>query len=244
MTEKQLIAKIKELRQIKPRKDWVILTKRQILGKERPGLASFFIPAIKREIEFTFRHKPAFAVVTVILVLIGVFGFAQNSLPGDILYSVKRIAEKSRAIFVSESEQLEFDIGIANKRLDELTKIAQSNSVKNLEPAINEYQASVSEVAKNLAKEEDKETVKKIVNEVKKLEEKEKQVRSLGTVIGENEELDRAYAQKMIEALEAFIKDLESRSLTEEQNKVLDEVRKDWEGRNYSQALEKILKLD
>ncbi|TSC53743.1 MAG: hypothetical protein LiPW31_313 [Microgenomates group bacterium LiPW_31] len=35
MNEKELISKIQELRQIKPRKDWVVLTKTQILGEQR-----------------------------------------------------------------------------------------------------------------------------------------------------------------------------------------------------------------
>ena len=37
MTDKQLIGKLRKLRQIKPRKDWVILTKSQILGQEPSG---------------------------------------------------------------------------------------------------------------------------------------------------------------------------------------------------------------
>ena len=34
MEEKELIAKIRELRQIRPNKDWVVLAKSQILGQE------------------------------------------------------------------------------------------------------------------------------------------------------------------------------------------------------------------
>jgi hypothetical protein len=47
LTEKQLIGKIRELRQIQPRKDWVSLTKKEILGEE-PGLIFFpyFKPAL------------------------------------------------------------------------------------------------------------------------------------------------------------------------------------------------------
>ena len=40
LTEKQLIGKVRKLRQIRPRKDWVFLTKKGILGEE-PGFLFF-----------------------------------------------------------------------------------------------------------------------------------------------------------------------------------------------------------
>lgn len=256
MTEKELISKIRQLRQIKPRKDWVVFTKKQILssptfqekveldlGEEIRGQTSVGLNELFEGIRIIFQHKFVFAPLVILIVLVGTFGFAQKSLPGDLLYPVKRIVEKSQAIFVAEKEQPRLTLELANRRLDDLTKIAQNNSVKNLAPAINEYQASVSEVAKSLAKEKDTETVKAIVIEVQKLEEKKQQVESLGAVIGENEDMDEVCAQKIVEILESFIKDLEGRSLTEEQGKGLAEVKKDCQNGNYSEALEKLLLL-
>ena len=229
-TEKQLISKLQELRQIKPSNDWVVFTKEQIFGPEKTGPEFSFIS------RFVFRHKSAFAFALTALILIGVFGFAQNSVPGDALFSIKKITEKGTSVFVSEKGQAKHDLQLASKRLDDLTKIAEENEVKNLAPAINEYKESVSKAAESLATIED---IKEIVEEIKKLEQKEEEVKSLGIEIGESEELHSALAK----IVEAEIEDLEDKVLTEEQEGVLAEVKEDYDQQNYSDALEKILLL-
>ena len=86
-TEKQLVAKLKQLKEIKPSENWVCFVKDQILNEKTPVYkkeAEFnfsfisFIKDLQRGERFVFRHKPAFAFLTVLLTLIGVFGFAQN----------------------------------------------------------------------------------------------------------------------------------------------------------------------
>ena len=244
MTEKQLISKIKQLKQIKPSENWVYFAKNQILNDERrifkkeTGFNFSFVSFIK-ELQkgemFVFQHKPAFAFLTVLLILIGVFGFAQSSIPGDSLFTLKKIAEQSQSIFVSEENQPKRNFELANKRLDDLTKIAQENSVDNLASAINEYQASVSKAAESLAKAE-KPDIKEISAVIKELEKKEEAIKSLGIEIGEKEELKNVLAD--IVALE--ISDLEEKSLTEEQKELLIKIKQNYEQGNYSQALEEI----
>ena len=82
MTEKQLIAKIKQLREIKPSQNWVCFAKEQILNeksliykKEDNFNFSFisFIKDLQRGERFVFQHKPAFAFLTVLLVLLNFF---------------------------------------------------------------------------------------------------------------------------------------------------------------------------
>jgi len=238
MTEKQLIAKIKELQQIKPSNDWVILTKKQILGEEKPiPVFSFisFIKEIQRGERFIFHHKPAFATFLVLAILFGLFGFAQNSVPGDTLFSVKKITEKSQTVFISEKGQPKHNLELTNKRLDDLTKIAEANQTQKLTSAINEYQESVSKSAESLAEAE----VKEVVTEIKKLEEKTEKVKSLGIEIGDNWEWDDALAK----IVEREIEDLEARTLTEEQEEVLAEAKEDCGAENYSDALVKIWTL-
>lgn len=222
-TEKELIGKIRELRQIKPRKDWVVLTKSQILGEEPKIL---FFPYF----------KPAFAGLVAVLILFGLFGFAQNSLPGDLLYPIKKITEKSQAVFVSEEEKPAFQLKLANERLEDLTKAP----VKNLAPTISEFQTNISEAAKNLTKIDattsDPVVIKKIVEETKKLEKNKQKVESLGMVIeGEGtEEFDNALAK----VVENLIKDLENQTLTEEKEEILSQMKELFESRKYSEALE------
>lgn len=228
MAEADLVKKIQELKQIKPRKDWVVLTKSQILGsplkQDRVLLISFFP-----------RYRLVFVPVLTVFILIGLFVLSQNSLPGDFLYSLKKITEKSQVVFVSENEKPKLNFELANKRLEELTKIAETNQVIKLVPAIEEVKASMKEVAKSLPKKMEKE----IVFQTKKLEEQKQKIESLGVVIEKNEEFDNTLAQ----LVENEIKDLENRTLNEKQQTLLFSAKEDFEAGNYSQALEKILIL-
>jgi len=228
MKEKELISQLQQLRQIEPSKDWVISTKNQVLG-ESPKFTLF--PYL----------KPAFAGLVCVFVLFGLFGFAQSSVPGDFLYSFKKIAEKSRTIFVSEQELPQTSLELANKRLEELTKIAEANQVKKLTPAIIEFQASLSEAARSLSRMEatssDPIAIKKIVEETKKLDEKKQLVEeALGVVFG-GEEFDEL--QEVSEKLEVkmVIDDLETRTLNEEQAEILNRMKELAKEGKYSEAL-------
>ena len=243
MTEKELIAKLQKLRQIKPNRNWVILTKHQILGEKinpLEVLVNWF---------GVFFAKPVYLGLIVILVgLFGTFNFAQKSLPGDYLYQLKKITEKAQAVFVSEEEKPQVSLELANKRLEELTEIAQTNQVKKLAPAIKEVQVSLSEAAKNLARIEatssDPAVVKKFVDQAKSLEKKAKKVSSLGVVI-EGEELNelaeasnKLELELLVSVLKNMITDLENRTLTEKQQEVLVQMKELVEEGKYSQALE------
>ena len=232
MTEKELIGKIRELRQIRPRKDWVVLTKTQILGEtDRDRVSISFFPFF----------KPALVTVTTFGILFGIFSLAQNSLPGDILYPIKKITEKSQAVFISEEELPKYNLEIANKRLEELNEIAQTNQVKKLAPAINEVQASVSEAAKNLVKL--KKVDKKIVEEAVKIGKNTKNTEEILATKIFPEETEESLNDFYKTYAQMLIKDLEESTLAEEQKLLLEEAKEDFETGNYSQALEKILIL-
>ena len=235
VAEKELIKKLQILKDIKPRKDWVVLTKSQILGKEQKiELTPFSVLRLFFQFKLA---KPAFASLIFIFVLSGAFIFAQNSLPGDLLYPIKKITERSQKPFVSEKE---FNVKIVNNRLDDLASVAQGNLTKNLAPAINEYKASVSEVAKDLVRDETKKNpdeLKKIVKEVQNIEKKTSELKSLGVVVPENIELDLS----LVELIKLQVQDLEGRTLTPEQIKCIGDIKADIEAGRYSDALEKIL---
>ena len=229
MTEKQLIAKIKELQQIKPSNDWVILTKKQILGEEKPiPVFSFisFIKEIQKGERFIFQHKPAFATFLVLAILFGLFGFAQNSVPGDTLFSVKKITEKSQTVFISEKGQPKHNLELTNKRLDDLTKIAEANQSQKLTSAINEYQESVSKAIESLAKAEDSDIIGEI-GEIADIKQKVKTLGMLNIEIGDiQEEIYKIYVEREMQNLEG---------------EILEQVKQDYEAENYFDALEKIL---
>ena len=237
MTDSQLIKKIRELKQIKPSKNWVVLTKKELFREECPVFEN------KHSIlnifpRLALNYKPALATFVFLgIFIIAALAFAQNALPGDPLYSLKRIAEKGKAVILAQSNNPQSQLELANKRLEELARIAQTNQVRKLSPAINEFQISASQAAKGLKA--PKKITKEVVKEAKKLEENKAKVESLGVIIDDTEELDTALAQ----LVEREIKDLENRTLTEEQQETLEKVKYDYEKGDYTGALEEIVSI-
>ena len=234
MTEKDLINKIKTLKQIKPQKDWVILSKNRILEQETDKAQTF--------VSFFPFFKPALATLTVFAIFFGLFGFAQTSVPGEFLYPMKRMAERSQSIFVPEQNKLQNSLKLADKRLEELTRIVESNQVKNLPQAINEVQTSVSEAARNISKIEATSSspvaIKDMVNKTQELEFKiEEATRSLGVVI-DNDELQGVSIRLKVKDL---INDLEAKTLTEEEQETLAEMKELAENQEYAKVLEMFL---
>ncbi len=235
ITEKDLIKKIGLLRQIKPKKEWVVLVKKEILREEPKMNFSTVLKTLPRLI---FSPKFVFAEVLSVLIFFGIFTSAQNSLPGDLLYPVKKITEKARLIFVSEDEKPTAQLELANKRLEELSKIAEQNQVEKLAPAIKEYQASVSEAAKNIKK-----ITKEVIQQNQKLAETKAKIESsLGVKIDETENYKDSISNKIAEAeiSELQIKDLEGSTLNDVQQKTLEEAKQAFEDGNYRLTLDLI----
>ena len=242
MNEKNLIKKIQTLKQIEPEKDWVVLTKRQIVGFEDVQMKPSFIDQVLEVFQVLpgFNYKLALATLAVILTLGGTIGFSQAALPGDLLYPVRKFVDKTGYLFVSKNDQPKLGLEIANKRLEELTMIAQNNQGRNLAPAINEFRQSMVEAADKLKIVDGSPKItEEIVKETGKLKENREKVEALGVVVGETKELNRALSQ----LVEREIKDLESRSLTEEQIGILTQAKQDFKDGSYEKALEGILIL-
>ena len=127
---------------------------------------------------------------------------------------------------------------MANKRLDELTKIAEENQVRKLAPAISEFQASLYQAAKDLKK--PSKLTQEIVDQTQRLKEKREKIKvSYGINIGESEE----YKNTLREIVQRNIEVLEESSLTENQETLLVEAKEDFDAENFTGALVKILLL-
>ncbi len=237
-TEKELINKIKKLNQIKPKKDWVFLTKKEILGEIKPSFSffPFLKQSLKQEPELRLGSylKPAFAGFTVVLVIFGILGFANKSVPGEPFYALKKAAHWGQMILASEAEKPTVQLQLANDRLQDLTKA----SPENLAPTINEFQANIAEAAKELTKmnmtTSTPATIQKIVNETKKLQENKQKVESLGVVIDGTQELDDALAK----ITASLISDLETRTLNEKDSETLTKIKELFDQQKYSEVLE------
>jgi len=236
MEEKELIAKLRELRQIKPSQDWAVLLKNRILDQEQKAKYENPAAIVLSVFQMIFA-KPAYAGLAAFFVFSGLFGaftFAQKSLPGERLYSIKRITERVQSVFVSEEEMPMVQLELTNKRLEELAQVAQENRVKNLPSAIDETRASISEANKNLAKASSPAEVKKIVDGI---EEKAQTIsQTLGVAFGE-EELEELKQSSDKLYTEDLISVLESSTLTEEQEGVLSRMKELAQEEEYSQAL-------
>ena len=218
-TEKEIIKKIKLLKQIKPEKKWVFLTKEKILGKE-----PLFFPFL----------KPAFAGLLFVLIL---FGLSFTSLPGEPFYLIKKLAERGQTVFIPDEQKPKLELELANKRLEELSKIAEKNDVKKLAPAINEAKESVAQATKNLVK--SKKVDKEIVQKTLQLEKKKQEVEKvLGTKITEEETENPT---KLV--AKYLIEDLENRTLTEEQKQILEKAKEYFENGDFAKVLELLLTI-
>jgi hypothetical protein len=237
MNEKEFLNKIKELKEIKPNNNWVISTKFMILGQEpeKRNLTSVleFFPRLVLK-----NSKLAFALVVVFGFMTGAFTLAQNSLPGDPFFALKKITEKSAMALTSDINIPTAQLQLVNKRLDELNTIAKTNQMKKLAVAIQEFQANISQAADDLVNAKNV-NVKEVVLETKKIKETKEQVESLGVVVGNTDNLDNA----LLQLIERELKDLEMRSLTDSQKEIFKSAVSDFNAGNYSESLEKIWSL-
>ena len=230
MQERELVGKIKELRNIKPSQNWVIFAKTKVLGGEPKAnwvsVLEFFPGLI-------YKHsKLAFASLIIFCFVVGSFGFAQGALPGDPIYALKRVSEKTRLAFVSERDLPQAQLQFVNKRLEELNTIAQTNQVKKIAPAVQEFQANVSRAAKDLMNTQNPD-VQKIASETKKIQENKQKIESLGIVVGDTPDLDSA----LLQLIQREIKDLQVRTLTDAQKEIFVKAVADFNAGNYSDAL-------
>jgi len=233
MEEREIINKIKSLQKIEPNGNWVSLTKSEIFDNtQRESFSSFIFRSF-----FTKSAMTAFASLGFIALI---FVSAQGSFPGDSLYPVKRAAEKGRIIFVSQENRQDFNIEMANKRLEEISEIVRRNQIEKLSLAIKELEAAKSEMQKDFArsveskpKEEKVDIAKNFASTILKIEDREGLIfESLGVRVDENKgslnNKDLAFF---------LIQDLEERSLTEEDELLLKKSKEFFEQGNYSLAL-------
>lgn len=242
MTDKELIHNLKCLKKIKPRNDWVVLTKNRILNQEQSRemeeMASVFS---------LLKYKLAFAPLLSAVIVIGLFGFAQGTVPGDFFFSIKKATENVQVGFSSEIEKPKVQLQLANKRLAELTQIAESNQVGKLEPAIKEFQESLVRATQNLnnmdanVTSSDAIVLKELVEETLKLAENKEKVESvLGAEVGDTADLENALSVLEKQTAKYLIDDLASRTLTEEKQELLKQARQDYDDGLYQEALYKL----
>ena len=237
----QLIEKMQMLRDIKPNREWAVLLKHKILT-QKPAENKIgnweigrFVENWKLVIENSFARKLAYSFGTLVFMVIGLIGFAQYTVPGDMLFPIKKLSEQT---------QTQSSLQMAYNRSQELVQIVKENKTQNLAPAMSEYKASISDAVKNLAlafsKDSTNDSKKIITEEVRKIQENQKELETLGVNVKENEQTDELNNVLAV-IVQSQIDDLEKSTLTEEQEKSFEEAKKLFEEKKYTEALEKIL---
>lgn len=243
MNDKELIRKIELLKEVKPKQEWVALTKARIF-EEEPAEHRF--PAAIFLRNFAFQYRMALSVCLAVGLMAGTLILAEGALPGDPLYPVKKTAEKGMAMLVNKDQKPTANLALAEKRLEELNKVSEKNLVQNLPTAFKEYKdakvAAKREVAALVRQNPEKagEIVKKISPAMKDIDNKEKEVWTvlgIGADASSTEEIigDASDDQIIVESL---IGNFEGMVLTNDQQSDLTKVKELSGGKRYQEALE------
>lgn len=242
MEEKEIIAKIKALREIKPNQEWVYLTKGRILGGEALAQKQSFAALLGG---LLFQYRAALASLVAIGLISGTFIFAQGALPGDALYPVKKMAEKGMTMLAQNDQKPAANLQLAEKRLEELNEISQKNLVQNLPSAIKEYKDAKATAKKEMAAlvrqnpGKAGEIAKQMSATMKSMDAKEKIVSAALGIEGEATSTG-AVAKGVSDdqaIAEAFIANSESSTLTDDQKSDLIKVKELYGAERYEEAL-------
>ena len=236
ITQKKLIESLRQMKEIKPRKEWAVLLKSQILSEQQEitpiqaqsaGFESFF--------SNFFEKKMGYAFSAVLLLAIGIFGLSRYAMPGDTLFSVKKIADQSQASLTGQT-QLNQDVATLNSRINDLAQITKEGNTANIPPAVSEVSVNVSQLVKNLKNnpKQTPQTIKEIASSLKTLADVP------GTDLSNNQDVKDLYQA----VVQNQIDDLQKTTLTDDQKKILTTVEDLAKQGKYSEALEKILLIN
>lgn len=253
-TEKELISKLQALKEIKPRQEWVSLLKSEILNgakSEMPVKANILdkvgtnfkldpTGSLRNQISnfkfFFLQKKLAYSFATLLLIMAGMFGFAQYTVPGDLLFSVKKMTEQSQAA-LSGQTNLKQDMASLSNRINDLAQVEKEGRTANISSAIDEVKQSASKVAEslkgNLTK--DPQSARELASEVQKI----KQFQTLASLTNAPEIKDLNDALALL--VQNEITDLEKTVLTEDQQAILTNIKDLYNKEEYAKALEEIL---
>jgi hypothetical protein len=165
--QENIIYKLKTLQSIEPERAWQADRKRKLMEK-----VSVF--GVKNDILLSandiYAKKPAFdarsfmpnrfavSFASILMILTGgVFtvGASQSSLPGDTLYSVKKVGEQMALAVASDQDRPKIEIEQAGKRLEELAQISQkasdSDQHQKVAQLVSDFQEKVSSANEHLS---------------------------------------------------------------------------------------------
>ena len=163
-----IVKQLKNLRRVRPSASWLESQRSFLLSEiaqnespiieERKSIFAFPVFNISK------LFKPVFAIAMVLIVFasslgtIGVISAAQNSLPGDPLYTLKTAFEKTQMTLASSDEnRVELSIKFATQRMDEFAQIANKPEKRDsMEKTVKNLNAQLVTVQENMDKLQEK----------------------------------------------------------------------------------------
>jgi len=257
ISQEHLIEQIRELKEIKPRKEWAVLLKSEILNLKLETSPNFQILNSKRVSKFArppstssigevgrgFRasdfffgfltqKRLAYSFATLLFVIVGLIGFAQYTMPGDLLFPIRKISEQSEAALTGQTS-LKQTATTLNNRINDLARAAKQGKKSNIPSAISEINENAMALAETLKDNpaKDPKTLKEIAVSLKVLADVP------GTDLSANPDVQGLYQT----IVESQIADLEKATLTQEQTDGLEKIKELYEEGRYVEALEEIL---
>src|SRR6056297_262730 len=226
MDKEKIIQQLKDLKQVKPEKDWVN-SQRQLLmsqitrqssAKSRSFVYNFwlFFKSLLPVGFLRFVAKPV-GVLTILSLLVfttGMLGVnaSKGSLPGEFLYSVKLTSEKIKVGFTSgEEKKAEMHMRFAEKRIREIEKVAAEEkepeekkekikvAVGSLEEEMKKTRQALNKVKYDV-NDSDEEIMKSVMDMDQKID---KIGRNVGQKAKDFAAEDKEIAQNLEQAVEA-----------------------------------------
>ncbi|OHA67357.1 MAG: hypothetical protein A3E07_01855 [Candidatus Wildermuthbacteria bacterium RIFCSPHIGHO2_12_FULL_45_9] len=248
---REKLAAFKKLH-IEPRQEWALslrarfeqnMTREFSPSSSDLEVATFSGILHRIRVVLQYIERPAFVMpfLTVLVAGGAIAQTAQKSLPGDTFYSVRSAAEQIPLRLTSGEDRVFAQLELTQRRFVDLRKIAQEKRQKNIPSAISALEISIAAASKGLAKVAQNEPEKslEVGMQIAQLQKNKKEIEQiLGTKIGENQEGELQEITKKL--VETELKDLQSRSLTDTQARLLIEAEDAYKNKDYQGAFEKV----
>ncbi|GMX58742.1 MAG: hypothetical protein MCSN_3960 [Candidatus Microsyncoccus archaeolyticus] len=233
MDEFTLIKKLESLKSVKADSNWASLSKANIMSQEFEKPSFSFFDYVKQP-----KLVPVYASF-IVLFTVTPFIFAQNALPGEKLYTLKKIEETVRYAF--DGDKSAAQIAQVQTRLGELNKITEQseNQGHKLAAGIKETKQALTKASKEIAKAPEAqkaEIAEKIITQITAIEKKTNA--AIMDSDKEYQELYKFFVDNEIKEIE-----LRKESLNEEQLELFNQAKELFETENYSEALEMIYQI-
>jgi len=215
ITEKDLIKKIEILKEIKPERDWLLNTKKEISGVKGSPIfgnllenrAFLFVPSL----------------VTVLIIAVLLYSNLNNISEPKIVSLDPEVLEA----ITTGLRTVEVDVLKVTQNIEKVKEPKQVLEIKEKVDSTIENGERIVFTFKELIKEPDKKP-DQVLTTLNKVEEA-------------FDDLEKTYLEKQKELTKQLIEDLEKENLTQEQELILEQAKQYFEQENYSEALIKAI---